>query len=175
MQRDSLWPNSLLIALAWFGQSSQKTLHPHAGLGNRGSSAVGRLIEHGKVSGAELWCLDHDPKGLEAVSSAHGGSSNVIVIPKAEPVSPQCWIIGKCLHRRLQCKVCLTCIALLQKPGTSSVVCPEDLARIVGPGAYDKDGQGNVNVGDGGVAFLLAATSSLPGGAPTVSWQDWHD
>lgn len=109
------------------------------GLGNRGSSAVGRLIEHGKVSGAELWCLDHDPKGLEAVSSAHGGSSNVIVIPKAEP-----------------------------KPGTSSVVSPEDLARIVGPGAYDKDGQGNVNVGDGGVAFLLAATSSLPGGASTL-------
>ena len=51
------------------------------------------------------------------------------------------------------------------------MVSPEDLARIVGPGAYDKDGQGNVNVGDGGVAFLLAATSSLPGGAPTVSWQ----
>ena len=71
---------------------------PTAGLGNRGSSAVGRLIEHGKVSGAELWCLDHDPKGLEAVSNAHGGSSNVIVIPKAEPVSPQCGATGECLR-----------------------------------------------------------------------------
>ncbi len=55
------------------------------------------------------------------------------------------------------------------------MVSPEDLARIVGPGAYDKDGQGNVNVGDGGVAFLLAATSSLPGGASTVSWQGCHN
>ena len=48
---------------------------------------------------------------------------------------------------------------------------PEDMQRIVGPGAYDQHGKGNVNVGDGGVAFLLASAGTIPGGAPLVSPQ----
>ena len=51
-----------------------------AGVGNRGSSAVGRLIKNGKVSGAEMWCLDHDRKVLEA-----SGTANVVVVRKEEP------------------------------------------------------------------------------------------
>ncbi len=43
-----------------------------------------------------------------------------------------------------------------------------DAARLVGPGAADRDGRGNVNVGDGGVAFVLAAAAASPGGADTV-------
>lgn len=43
------------------------------------------------------------------------------------------------------------------------------MQRIVGPGAYDQHGKGNVNVGDGGVAFLLASAGTIPGGAPLVS------
>ena len=42
------------------------------------------------------------------------------------------------------------------------------MQRIVGPGAYDQHGKGNVNVGDGGVAFLLASAGTIPGGAPLV-------
>lgn len=42
------------------------------------------------------------------------------------------------------------------------------MQRIVGPGAYDQHGKGNVNVGDGGVAFLLASAGNIPGGAPLV-------
>jgi len=49
-------------------------------VGNRGSSAVGRLINNGKVSGAEMWCLDHDRKVLEA-----SGTANVVVVRKEEP------------------------------------------------------------------------------------------
>lgn len=45
------------------------------------------------------------------------------------------------------------------------------MQRIVGPGAYDQHGKGNVNVGDGGVAFLLASAGTIPGGAPLVSTQ----
>ena len=45
----------------------------------------------------------------------------------------------------------------------------EDMQRIVGPGAKDAFGKGNVNVGDGGVAFLLASAGTIPGGAPLVS------
>ncbi len=55
-------------------------LHCLAGVGNRGSSAVGRLIKNGKVSGAEMWCLDHDRKVLEA-----SGTANVVVVRKEEP------------------------------------------------------------------------------------------
>lgn len=51
-----------------------------AGVGNRGSSAVGRLIQNGKVSGAEMWCLDHDRKVLE-----QAGSANIVVVRKEEP------------------------------------------------------------------------------------------
>ena len=50
------------------------------GVGNRGSSAVGRLIQNGKVSGAEMWCLDHDRKVLEA-----SGTANMVVVRKEEP------------------------------------------------------------------------------------------
>ncbi len=38
----------------------------------------------------------------------------------------------------------------------------------MGPGAADRDGRGNINVGDGGVAFVLAAAAASPGGADTV-------
>ena len=51
-----------------------------AGVGNRGSSAVGRLIHNGKVSGAEMWCLDHDRKVLE-----QAGTANTVIVRKEEP------------------------------------------------------------------------------------------
>ena len=58
---------------------------------------------------------------------------------------------------------------VMQDRGSSSLLSPEDLSRIVGPGAYDQHGKGNMNVGDGGVAFLLASSGAIPGGAPLVS------
>lgn len=57
----------------------------------------------------------------------------------------------------------------VQDRGSNSLLSPEDLKRIVGPGAHDAHGKGNVNVGDGGVAFLLASSGAIPGGAPLVS------
>ncbi len=62
----------------------------------------------------------------------------------------------------------------MQGRGRNSLLSPEDLKRIVGPGAYDQHGKGNVNVGDGGVAFLLASSGAIPGGAPLVSQQTVH-
>lgn len=62
----------------------------------------------------------------------------------------------------------------MQDRGSNSLLSPEDLKRIVGPGAYDQHGKGNVNVGDGGVAFLLASSGAIPGGAPLVSHQTTH-
>ncbi|DBA92080.1 hypothetical protein WJX77_001940 [Trebouxia sp. C0004] len=106
------------------------------GVGNRGSSAVGRLIKNGKVSGAEMWCLDHDRKVLEG-----SGTANVVVVRKEEPHMDR---------------------------GSTPLLSPEDMQRIVGPGAYDQHGKGNVNVGDGGVAFLLASAGTIPGGAPLL-------
>lgn len=44
---------------------------------------------------------------------------------------------------------------------------------MVGEGAADKDGRGNVTVGDGGMAFLLASTGNLPGGTPLVRAPTW--
>lgn len=57
----------------------------------------------------------------------------------------------------------------MQDRGSNSLLSPEDMKRIVGAGAYDQHGKGNVNVGDGGVAFLLASSGAIPGGAPLVS------
>ena len=56
-----------------------------------------------------------------------------------------------------------------QDRGSTALLSPEDMQRIVGPGAYDQHGKGNVNVGDGGMAFLLASAGTIPGGAPLVS------
>lgn len=106
------------------------------GVGNRGSSAVGRLINNGRVSGAEVWCVDHDRKVLEA-----SGTGNVVLVRKEEP------------H--------------MDSAGRP-LISPDDMQRIVGPGAYDQHGKGNINVGDGGVAFLLASAGTIPGGAPLL-------
>lgn len=51
-----------------------------AGVGNRGSSAVSRLVQNGKLSGAEMWCLDHDRKLLDTM-----GNANKVVVRKEEP------------------------------------------------------------------------------------------
>lgn len=67
-----------------------------AGVGNRGSSAVGRLIQNGKVSGAEMWCLDHDRKVLE-----QAGSANTVVVRKEEP-----HMVRRCDFVRKQQKEC---------------------------------------------------------------------
>ena len=53
-------------------------------------------------------------------------------------------------------------------PWSAEALLAEDMARVVGEGAADRDGKGNISVGDGGVAFLLASTGTLPGGAPLV-------
>ncbi len=42
------------------------------------------------------------------------------------------------------------------------------MARVVGAGAADAGGKGNVNAGDGGVAFLLASAGALPGACDAV-------
>ena len=52
--------------------------------------------------------------------------------------------------------------------GKASMIRPEDIERIIGQGANDRDGRGNVNVGDGGVAFVLASAGAVPGGMETV-------
>ena len=62
------------------GRHIDPLLHCLTGVGNRGSSAVGRLIKNGKVSGAEMWCLDHDRKVLEG-----SGTANVVMVRKEEP------------------------------------------------------------------------------------------
>jgi len=46
----------------------------------------------------------------------------------------------------------------------------EELRRVVGEGAADADGKGNINAGDGGVAFLLASAGALPGACDAVRW-----
>lgn len=63
----------------------------------------------------------------------------------------------------------LTKGVIWQDRGGQPLLSPEDMQRIVGPGAKDAFGKGNVNVGDGGVAFLLASAGTIPGGAPLVS------
>ncbi|KAK9810099.1 hypothetical protein WJX72_004870 [[Myrmecia] bisecta] len=112
------------------------------GVGNRGSSVVGRLIQQSRISGAELWCLDSDRNVLDA-----SGAPNTILIPKETVVAGS---------------------GGLAEPGATTVLPAEDMERIVGEGAADKHGHGNVNVGDGGVAFVLTSGGTIPGGSDTV-------
>ena len=44
----------------------------------------------------------------------------------------------------------------------------EAVVAVVGAGAADRGGKGNINVGDGGVAFVLASAGNVPGGPATV-------
>ena len=49
-------------------------------------------------------------------------------------------------------------------PGISQ----DQIDEIVGEGARDREGKGNANVGDGGVAFVLSSCGPSPGGSDTV-------
>lgn len=42
------------------------------------------------------------------------------------------------------------------------------LQRLVGSGAYDSQGKGNINTGDGGIAFIVTSAACVPGGADLV-------
>ncbi len=44
----------------------------------------------------------------------------------------------------------------------------DTLMRIVGEGASDAAGRGNVNAGDGGVAFIVTSAAGVPGGLPLI-------
>lgn len=37
------------------------------------------------------------------------------------------------------------------------------LQTLIGTGAHDRRGKGNINAGDGGVAFIVASAESIPG------------
>ena len=53
--------------------------------------------------------------------------------------------------------------------GSSAAVSSQQLQDLVGPGPANPSRP--VNIGDAGVAFILAAAGSIPGGAPTVSFK----
>lgn len=43
------------------------------------------------------------------------------------------------------------------------------IENLVGKGAYDQLGKGNINAGDGGIAFIVASAESIPGSPELVS------
>jgi len=105
------------------------------GVGNRGISVLKRLILGGQLQSAECWAVDSDPKVLEAVCR---DSDRILPV-------------------------------LVSKEGTSSAsssspINADDLQRLIGRGASDAGGRGNIGAGDGGVAFVLAPAAALPGG-----------
>jgi hypothetical protein len=55
-------------------------------------------------------------------------------------------------------------------PGISQ----NQIDEIVGEGARDREGKGNANVGDGGVAFVLSSCSPSPGVSDTVRLPSWQ-
>lgn len=42
------------------------------------------------------------------------------------------------------------------------------LRRLIGSGAHDQQGKGNINAGDGGIAFVVASAESIPGSPELV-------
>jgi len=58
--------------------------------------------------------------------------------------------------------------------GNSLQVSMSSLQRLVGSGAYDSQGKGNINTGDGGIAFIVAAAACVPGGANLVRLAKWR-
>jgi hypothetical protein len=56
----------------------------------------------------------------------------------------------------------------MQEGQVASKLSEQMLGKIVGEGARDRGGKGNVNVGDGGVAFVLTSASAVPGGSELV-------
>jgi hypothetical protein len=56
----------------------------------------------------------------------------------------------------------------LQDGQAAGQLSAHEVAKIVGVGASDRGGRGNANAGDGGVAFVLAGSSALPGGPELV-------
>jgi hypothetical protein len=52
--------------------------------------------------------------------------------------------------------------------GSGLQISSAGLQRLVGSGAYDSQGKGNINTGDGGIAFIVASAACVPGGVDLV-------
>ena len=59
-------------------------------------------------------------------------------------------------------------VSVLSSNGKGPPLAPSEIRNIVGKTASDAGGQGNIGSGDGGLAFILAPSSGIPGGADAL-------
>ncbi|GAB4813227.1 hypothetical protein N2152v2_000273 [Parachlorella kessleri] len=112
------------------------------GVGTRGASALNKLVQHGK------------------------GQLDALQVAGAE-----LWCVD--IDRKVADSVPGAQVAVVPKEGASSPsqggpLSAEALMDIVGRGASDAGGRGNIGSGDGGLAFVVAPAAAVPGGPQVV-------
>jgi cell division protein FtsZ len=115
------------------------------GFGARGAAALSRLAASGRLSGAQLWCLDSDTAALEAAAAAAGAAP--LLLPKGTgPPLSATGLLGPADMQRLTAG------------GGSSACQAGSLAFLLAPGAG----------APGGAATVLQAAVALRGAGHTL-------
>ena len=52
--------------------------------------------------------------------------------------------------------------------GEEASIPGKSLCQLIGSGAFDRQGKGNINGGEGGIAFVVASAESIPGSPEIV-------
>lgn len=60
------------------------------------------------------------------------------------------------------CKIKFLTFKMKVQGEDASIPAPA-LQTLIGTGAHDRQGKGNINAGDGGIAFIVASAESIPG------------
>ena len=144
-----------------YDKMTESPLHVKmVGFGSRGASALQKLVSRNPSAGDDglmtwaIWCIDNDKNAIENVSSYATGILLTTDTSANPSVAPDDHAVNVAQRNSV----------VEAGPDLDD----KTLGKLIGRRASDSDGRGNINTGDGGVAFVLSPASGIPGGAHTL-------
>jgi cell division GTPase FtsZ len=146
------------------------------GFGSRGSSAISKLVAHGKVRlspamfclATHIFCCRGQAHAAASANSQGSLCECFECCPFLQVTAAELWCLDVD-RAALDAAPTPNTLLLPKEDAANGVLSAADLQRIVGRAASDAGGRGNINAGtDGAVTFVLAPAAAPPGGAATV-------
>lgn len=148
----------------WNGSLDQRTkgrkasnLKTHAGLMDDRQNTWS-VEEKGDVD-IELRCIGFGTRGADGIRRLFQSGG--------VPASAKLWCLDTDINVIDSVKEFATA-SVLSSNDKGPPLAPSEIRSIVGKTASDAGGQGNIGSGDGGLAFILAPSSGIPGGADAL-------
>jgi cell division GTPase FtsZ len=107
----------------------------------------------------ELRCIGYGTRGADGLRRLYQSGG--------VPASAKLWCLDTDSNVVDSVKEFAT-VSVLSSSGKGPPLAPSEIRKIVGKTASDAGGQGNIGSGDGGLAFILAPSSGIPGGAEAL-------